>query len=90
MKKIVQFVAAFITVLSIGLAPVAVQAQVVEEVEPTDTTTLPQTGGVQAPDTGIAPSNRVAQNAAVFIGGSALGAGLGLGIVVLRKKKFQE
>ncbi len=74
-----------------GLTPVLVHAQEVEEVVP-DPTSLPSTGGteVAAPDTGIAPSNRVAQNSAVFIGGSLLGAGVGLGIVALRKKKFNQ
>lgn len=92
MKKFLRIVAASLTVLSITLAPVAVHAQVVEEVESDPTTALPSTGGtdVAAPDTGIAPSNRVAQNSAVFIGGSLLGAGIGLGVIAFRKKKFNQ
>lgn len=95
MKKITKIIAVFLAVLSISFAPAAVQAQVVEEVNPDPTaatTPLPSTGGseVQAPDTGIAPSNRVAQNAAVFIGGSLLGAGIGFGIVTLRKKQLED
>ena len=89
MKKIARILVAIVAVLSLGLAPGVVHAQV-EEVVPT--TELPSTGGseVKAPDTGLAPTNRVAQNAAVFVGGSMLGAGLGLGIVTLRKKRFNQ
>ena len=90
MKRLSRILVSLATVVSLGLTPVAVHAQV-EELEPT-TTELPSTGGteVQAPDTGIAPSNRVAQNAVVFGGGSLLGAGIGLGIVTLRKKRFNQ
>jgi hypothetical protein len=91
MKKFLQMVVAAVAVVSMSVTPVLVHAQEVEEVE-ADPTSLPSTGGsdVAAPDTGIAPSNRVAENSAVFIGGSILGAGVGLGIVALRKKKFNQ
>lgn len=90
MKKFTRFLAAFATIISISLAPAAVHAQVEEvitEPDPT-TTTLPETGGV--PDSGIAPSSKTAQTAMVFVGGSALGAAVGLGVVTLRKKKFEQ
>lgn len=90
MNKITRFIASFVTVTSLTLVPVAVHAQVVETV-PADTT-IPTTGGseVKAPDSGIAPSNKVARNSVVFIGGSLLGAGLGFGVITLRKKKFNQ
>ena len=90
MNKITRVLASLLTVTSLTLVPVAVHAQVTEEV-PAETT-IPATGGseVKAPDTGIAPSNKVAQNSAVFIGGSLLGAGVGLGVITLRKKKFNQ
>ncbi len=92
MKKILQLLVASLAVLSIGFTPVVVHAQGVETVDEPDTTALPSTGGTEAaaPDTGIAPSNHVAQNTAVFVGGSILGAGIGLGLVALRKKKFNQ
>ena len=64
------------------------------------TTPLPSTGGSDAaapaqapapatPNTGIAPSeNKPMQNALVFIGGGALGAGIGFGIITVRKKNL--
>lgn len=63
------------------------------ETTPTPTTTLPTTGGSEttpaAPKSGIAPTkNKLAQNALVFLGGGALGAGLGLGIIAVRKKNL--
>lgn len=89
MKKITRILLATITMLSIGLAPAVVHAQIGAVEEVGGPSALPQTGGtdVQAPDTGIAPSNRVAQNAAVFIGGSLLGAGIGFGVITLKKKR---
>ena len=94
MKKILRLIAASAFVFSLTLAPLAVRAQVVEEVDGTDetTTALPSTGGteVAAPDTGIAPSNHVARNVAVFVGGSTLGAAVGFGLVTLKKKKLNQ
>lgn len=92
MKKFLQIVAATLTVFSLSFAPVVVHAQTVEEIEGTDTTTLPETGGdtAGAPDTGIAPSNNVVKNTAVFIGGSLLGAGIGFSVIALRNKKSEQ
>lgn len=91
MKKFLQILVAAVAVVSFGLAPVVVQAQTVEEIDD-PTTTLPSTGGseVAAPDTGIAPTNNVVRNTAVFIGGSLLGAGIGLGFVAMKKKKLEQ
>lgn len=94
MKKIIRKIAASATVISLTLTPAMVHALGVEEVDsiPDTTTEIPSTGGteVAAPDTGIAPSNNVVKNSAVFIGGSLLGAGIGLGVVAMRKKKFEQ
>ncbi len=97
MKKITRIFASFLTISALTLVPVAVHAQESDDVISVDSststgTTLPATGGseVKAPETGVAPSNKVAQNSAVFIGGSLLGAGVGLGIVTLRKKKSDQ
>ncbi len=88
MKKTARILASIITLLSLTLVPVTVHAQTVEEV-PSE---LPVTGGTElkAPDTGFAPSNKVIQNSAVFIGGSLLGAGIGLGVITLQKTKSQK
>jgi hypothetical protein len=94
MKKLLQITAISLVLLSVLLIPSVARA---EDAEPVDdsgvTTSLPDTGAaeeVSAPDTGIAPSGRVAQNTAVFVGGSLLGAGIGFGVVTLRKKKFNQ
>ena len=97
MKKIARILASIVTITSLTLVPMAVQAQedVIEVGDGTtttsETTSLPSTGAsVQAPDTGIAPSeNKVVQNLAVFVGGGMLGAGLGLGIITLKKKRLE-
>lgn len=91
MKKLSRILTTLVTITSLSLAPMAVHAQV-EEVTPDPTVTnLPATGATpEAPDTGISPSNKPAQTVAVFIGGSVLGAALGLGIVTLRKKKLEQ
>jgi hypothetical protein len=94
MKKFLRLITASVIVFSLALTPVVVRAEVVEEVDGTGDTTapLPSTGGteVAAPDTGIAPSSNVARNVAVFVGGSALGAAAGVGLVTLKKKKFEQ
>lgn len=97
MKKIARIISSFVTVASLTLIPVtAVHAQVdpVEVGDSTTTTTtdttIPTTGGTTpaTPDTGIAPAeNRVVANSLVFVGGSALGAALGLGYLAYRKKQ---
>jgi len=96
MKKITRLFTSAIATASLILIPMSVHAQV-EEVPPTNSTpetaapapALPSTGGseVKAPDTGIAPSNKVVQNTLVFAGGSLLGAGAGLGLITLRKNQ---
>ncbi len=88
MKKIARMLASILTVASLTLVPVTVHAQTVEEV-PSE---LPVTGGseVGAPETGIAPSSTAVQSAAVFIGGSLLGAGIGLGVITLKKTKLNQ
>ena len=99
MKKLTRIFASLLTISALTLVPVSVYAQTpdeevisVDSAPAPETDTLPATGGseVKAPDTGIAPSNKVAQNTAVFVGGSLLGAGIGLGIVTLRKKNTDQ
>lgn len=89
MKKLITKIT-FISALSVlAIMPSTALAQEeVIDIENEETTTLPVTG---APDTGIAPSNNaVVQNTAVFIGGSLLGAGIGLGILKLRKNSSEK
>lgn len=50
-----------------------------------DTSSTEATAGV--PDTGFAPSNRVAASAMVFIGGAAIGGAIGLGFLKLKQKQ---
>lgn len=59
----------------------------------TDTSTADtsSTETATVPDTGIAPSeNRVLMNSVVFAGGALLGAGVGFGVLQLRKKTVQR
>lgn len=85
MKKTFQILAIVFGLTAFGLAPVVVQAQANDIIEVEDGT-IPSAG---APDTGIAPKeNKVLQNAAVFVGGSLLGAGIGLTFLTMRKKRF--
>jgi len=100
MKKVARILSSIITVASLALVPGAVHAQTSDPIEvgsssttPTDatatTTTTPTTPAT--PDTGIAPAhNKVVLNSAVFMGGSALGAGLGYGYLTMRKKRFNK
>lgn len=98
MKKIARIITSFIAALSLVLTPVIAHAQVQPlEVGGTSTTdtsgTIPTTGGETpaTPDTGIAPAeNKVAANAIVFIGGSAIGAAIGYGFLTLRKKNLKN
>lgn len=96
MKKISRIIALIVLATSMSLVPVAVSAQGADPI-PVDTgapaaTELPSTGGseVKAPNTGIAPNSKVAQNAVIFTVGSALGAAVGLGVITIRKKKFNS
>lgn len=90
-------------ILSILLVPVAVHAEGPIEVDsppetPTESSTLPQTGAAPTPtptpttpDTGIAPpSNKVMQHIIVFIAGGVLGAGVGFGILTIRKYRTEK
>lgn len=74
-------------ITALTLAPAAVHAQDsgVLEVDSGTTTSTPAPAGV--PSTGIAPENKVLENSSVFIAGSVLGAGAGLAVVTLRKKR---
>lgn len=57
----------------------------IDDISTTDTSDTEETAGV--PETGIAPSQgKLLINSAVFIGGAALGAALGFGIIKLRRK----
>lgn len=104
MKKIVRIITPLFIVAALLAVPLGVQAQVIDipaddEDESLlmtdfDTDPLPSTGAetptpVAAPDTGFGPSeNKVVANLSVFMIGSLLGASLGYGAIVL-KKKFQ-
>lgn len=102
MKKITQFLATVMTVFALLLIPVVgVQAQVddpipVEEDVIVDDELAPaetKEGAVPegAEVTGFGPAdNRAAANIAVFVGGSALGAALGFGLLLWRKKSNSQ
>ena len=94
MKKVTSLIALISIVSSLVFLPVAVLADDIPSVDvntsdaTTTTTTTDTTAGV--PDTGIAPQkSKLAQNSVVFLVGSSVGAALGAGIVVARKKKSQ-
>lgn len=95
MKKIIQIASIVLGLTVLSFSPaIVVHAQssgvieVGEEDAPIPSTGAP-TSTPAAPDTGIAPvENRFLQNAAVFIGGSLLGAGIGLSILNMRKKRL--
>ena len=82
--KIRRIIVSTVAVASLALAPAAVYAQdgVVTVDGTTDTST---TAGV--PNTGVAPENKMFKGSTVFVGGSLLGAALGLGLVTVRKKR---
>jgi len=97
MKKIARIITSATTIATIALLPGAVRAQGVVPIEvgssattpPTTTTDTVTTAGI--PNTGIAPAhNKVFTNSLVFIGGSALGAGLGFGYLTMRKKRLNQ
>ena len=96
MKKIARILTSIITVATLTLVPVAVHAQTPDPIEvgeltTTDPSTLPTTGAETpaTPDTGFAPQeNIVVKSSMIFVGGSALGAGLGYAYLSARKKRF--
>lgn len=99
MKKIARILLSATTALSLLVVPVVVQAQDADPIvvdDPFVTDQLPATGATPepvtptTPDSGIAPPAELAKSAAVFVGGSALGAGLGFGLVSMRKKQLQK
>lgn len=90
MKKILTKLSLIIAATFFVLSPSVVLAQEEDiiDIETEETTSIPATG---APDTGIAPpENKAVQNAAVFIGGSLLGAGIGLGVLKLKKNSLEK
>jgi len=100
MKKIARILLSATTVLTLLIVPVVVHAQEPIIIDnPEATTGLPSTGATETPapttpttpDTGFAPpSSKLAQNVAVFLGGSLLGVGLGFGYISLRNKQSQK
>lgn len=97
MKKIASIIFSATTALSLLVVPVVVHAQQDPDpivIDTQETTELPETGATETPttpDTGFAPpTSKLAQNAAVFMGGSLLGIGLGYGVISLRKKQTQK
>ena len=89
MKKFLQIITLLFSLTVLGFTPVMVNAQSEDVIQVEDE--LPATAAPTpaAPNTGIAPTeNNVLQNAAVFIGGSLLGAGLGLSVLNMRKKRL--
>lgn len=85
MKKYLSVLALVITLVIFTVAPVSAQ-----DVLPVE---IPETGAEEessntpaVPETGIAPSGRVAQNVAVFAGGSVIGLGIGFGIISVQKQ----
>lgn len=90
MKKILTKLSLIIAATFFVLTPSVVLAQEEDiiDIETEETTSIPATG---APDTGIAPTeNKAVQNAAVFIGGSLLGAGIGLGVLKFKKNSLEK
>lgn len=94
MKKITRIIASASIVSSLLFTPAIALAQDIPsiDVDTTDTTvtdtTATDTAGV--PETGVAPQqSKLAQNSVVFLVGSSIGAALGAGLVVARKKKSQ-
>lgn len=63
-----------------GLDPIEVPGPSQQENQDSEEGDTPRT-----PETGIAPSGRVAQNIAVFVGGSAIGLAIGFGIISLQR-----
>lgn len=99
MKKILQIFAPTLAIFTLMLSPVVANAQGVIEVgggtptpqSPAAVESEPTKDVPSIPDTGIAPNGRsLTENAAIFIGGSVLGAVIGLGVVGLRKRQAQH
>lgn len=97
MKKFLQIIAALALMISVGLTPVLVNAQGVEEIDDISSLEgpdeLPSTGAEEVKGvepTGFAPSGYVARNAAVFVGGSLIGVAVGMGVIQLRKNSTQR
>lgn len=98
MKKITRFTTSFLATGALVLIPMTAHAQDATPIEvgggpssstpaPTNPTTptTPTTAGT--PETGFAPKGHyVTENLAVFVGGSVLGAALGIGVITLRRK----
>lgn len=94
MNKIKRLLTTSLMITSLSLLPTAAFAQVVEvpsEETPPVVTTETDAKAAGVPNTGIAPrSHPASANGLVFIGGSALGAALGLGLIARRKKSFNQ
>ncbi len=100
MKKIARIVVSAAMTLSILVVPTAAYAESTSTIvvdDPTASTALPATGATETPTTPTTPNSgaaplqsKLAQNAAVFIGGSTLGAALGFGVITLRRKQNQQ
>ncbi len=97
MKKLASILTSGLMAISLLAVPVVVHAQDPDPIlidTPSDTpTTVPTTGAdtPTTPDTGIAPPNsKLTQNALVFTTGGLLGAGLGLGLISLKKKQSNK
>lgn len=99
MKKITTLLATLLSVFALLLVPVVgVQAQAEDPIvidDPSEVTPSAEDEEAEdevagIPETGFAPAeNKVAANLAVFLGGSALGAALGFGVLAFRKKYSQ-
>lgn len=94
MKKAARFLTSSLTLALLALTPVAVHAQSSDGVidvgsgTTSSSTTSTTTAGI--PNTGAAPENRFVQSSRIFALGSLVGAGIGLGIITLRKKRFNQ
>lgn len=86
MKKFASILTSGLMAISLLAVPVVVHAQDPDPIlidTPSDAPTTP--------DTGIAPPNsKLTQNALVFTTGGLLGAGLGLGLISLKKKQSNK
>ena len=100
MKRFARILASTLIAFSILTAPTLVSAQdagpiVIDTQEGDD---IPSTGASPepthapaTPETGLAPTeNKLLQNGIVFIIGGTLGAGIGLGVIALKKRQTQN
>lgn len=86
MKKITRMLLSLVTIALFTMVPISVYAQDDSGVISVESST-PATTSAGVPNTGAAPKNNLLAPSLIFISGSLVGAGIGLGIVTARKKR---